>query len=91
MIQVKFKTWLIVLNCFLCSAEDLEDLDEEEMLMRAIALSLEEDVCSIKGELLKKAAWKNPAEKNMNLQPFSDATEEEKEEMPKMADLDLDW
>ena len=91
MIQVKFKTWLIVLNCFLCSAEDLEDLDEEEMLMRAIALSLEEDVCSIKGELLKKAAWQNPTEKNINLQSFSDDSEEEKEEMPKMTDLELDW
>ena len=50
------------MNCFLCSAEDLEDLDEEEMLMRAIALSLEEEeeeLYSSKGELLKKTLSKN--------------------------------
>ena len=38
-------------------------MDEEEMLLRAIALSLKEDeeeeVCSIKGELLKKTISKN--------------------------------
>ena len=44
--------------------QDLEDLDEEEMLMRAIALSLEEEkeeeeLCSAKGELLKKTLFKN--------------------------------
>ena len=46
------------MNCFLGSTEGLEDLDEEEMLKRAIALSLEEEkeeeLCSIKGELLEK-------------------------------------
>ena len=50
------------MNCFLCSAEDLEDLDEEEMLMRAIALSLkeeEEELYSSKGGLLKKTLSKN--------------------------------
>ena len=35
-------------------------MDEEEMLLRAIALSLkEEELCSIKGELLKKTLFKN--------------------------------
>ena len=50
------------MNCFQCSAEDLEDLDEEEMLMRAIALSLkeeEEELYSSKGGLLKKTLSKN--------------------------------
>ena len=72
------------MNCFLCSAEDLEDLDEEEMLMRAIALSLEEEeeeLCSIKGELLEKL-------QNMSTKPFfPDDAEKKKEEM---TDLDLD-
>ena len=56
----------IVLNCFQCSAEGLEDLDEEEMLMRAIALSLEEEeeLCSIKGELLEKQPDKTHQEKH---------------------------
>ena len=37
---------------------DLEDLEEEQMLMKAIAMSLEEEeeLCSVKGErLLKKS------------------------------------
>ena len=37
-------------------------MDEEEKLKRAIALSLEEEeeeLCSIKGELLKKTLFKN--------------------------------
>ena len=35
---------------------DLEDLEEEQMLMKAIAMSLEEEeeLCSVKGELLIK-------------------------------------
>ena len=48
---------MLNINCFLGFAEDLEYFDEEEMLKRAIALSLEEEkeeeLCSIKGELLK--------------------------------------
>ena len=46
------------IELFPCSVEDLEDLDEEEMLMRAIALSLEEELCSSKGELLKQTLLK---------------------------------
>ena len=44
------------IELFPCSVENPEDLDEEEMLVRAIALSLEErevlkeEPCSIKGK-----------------------------------------
>ena len=51
------------MNCFLGSAEDLEGLDEEEMLVRAIAMSLEEEkeeeLYSIKGELFQSKNFKN--------------------------------
>ena len=39
-------------------------MDEEEKLKRAIALSLEEEeLCSIKGELLKKTFFKNKSKR----------------------------
>ena len=55
---------------------DLEDLEEEQMLMKAIAMSLEEEeeLCSVKGEhgyinqLVKK---KVDIQSNNNLQAFS--------------------
>ena len=47
---------------------DVEELDEDEMLRRAIAMSLQEEEVEVKGELKKSSLSKN---KNNNVQLFS--------------------